>query len=81
MNRIRTLGRLIAMGWLTVSAPLTTYGEPFLPQQDKQVLERLSVKADDPVAREIRGLRAGLLQDPQNMDVAVSLARKLIERS
>lgn len=58
-----------------------TSGEPFLPQQDAQVLERLTVKAADPVAREIRTLRAGLLHDPQNVDVAVSLATRLIEQS
>jgi tetratricopeptide (TPR) repeat protein len=58
-----------------------TSGEPFLPRQDAQVLERLTVKAADPVAREIRTLRAGLLHDPQNVDVAVSLATRLIEQS
>ena len=58
-----------------------TFGEPFLPQQDAQVLEHLTVKATDPVAREIRALRASLLHDPQNVDVAVALATKLIEQS
>lgn len=58
-----------------------TFGEPFLPQRDDQVLERLTVKATDPVAREIRTLRASLLREPQNMDVAVALATKLIEQS
>ena len=58
-----------------------TFGEPFLPQQDAQVLERLTVKATDPAAREIRALREGLVHDPQNVDVAVALATKLIEQS
>ena len=58
-----------------------TSGEPFLPQQDTQVLEHLSVKSADPVAREIRALRASLLHDPQNVDAAVSLATRLIEQS
>jgi tetratricopeptide (TPR) repeat protein len=58
-----------------------TSGEPFLPQQDGQVLERLRVKSDDPFAREIRTLRAGLLHDPQNVDAAVALATRLIEQS
>ena len=71
MNRIRTLVWLIATGWLALSTPSLTSGEPFLPQQDEQVLEHLTVKATDPVAREIRALRASLLRDPQNMDVAV----------
>jgi tetratricopeptide (TPR) repeat protein len=58
-----------------------TFGEPFLPQQDVQVLEHLSVKADDPIAQQIRALRTGLVHVPQNIDVAVSLATKLIEQS
>ena len=81
MIGVRTLSWLIATGWLIFSAPSMTSGEPFLPQQDKQVLERLTVKATDPVAREIRALRASLLRDPQNVDVAVSLATTLIEQS
>jgi len=81
MNGVRTLGWFIAIGWLALSTPSITPGEPFLPQQDAEVLERLSVKSTDPVAREIKALRASLLYDPQNMDVAVSLATKLIEQS
>lgn len=68
------------MGWLALSAPSIAFGEPFVPQQDGQVLERLTVKAADPVAREIRTLRSNLLHDPQNLDVAVSLATRLIEQ-
>ncbi|MDN5941726.1 MAG: hypothetical protein L0H94_07570 [Nitrospira sp.] len=81
MNGIRILGRLIAMGWLALSAPSMASGEPFLPQRDDQVLERLTVKATDPVAREIKAMRVNLAHDPQNVDVAVSLATKLIEQS
>ena len=58
-----------------------TFGEPFLPQQDAQVLEHLSRKAADPAVREIRSLRARLVRDPHNVDVAVSLATRLIEQS
>jgi tetratricopeptide (TPR) repeat protein len=81
MIGIRTLGRLLIAGWLALSAPSITSGEPFLPQQDAQVLEHLTVKATDPVAREINSLRASLLRDPQNVDVAVALTTKLIEQS
>jgi tetratricopeptide (TPR) repeat protein len=81
MIGIPTLGRLVATGWLVLSAPSVTFGEPFLPQLDGQVLERLPVKATDPVARELKSLRASLLHDPQNVNVAVSLATKLIEQS
>ena len=81
MSRTRTLGWLIATGWLALSVPSVTSGEPFLPQQDTQVLERLSVKSADPVTREMRTLRATLLHDPQNVNVAVSLATRLVEQS
>ena len=81
MIGIRTLSWLIATGWLTFSAPSMTSGEPFLPQGDAQVLEHLTVKAADPAAREIRALRTGLLHDPQNLNVAIALATKLIEQS
>jgi tetratricopeptide (TPR) repeat protein len=81
MNGLRTLGWLMAIGCLALSQPYITFGEPFLPHRDEQVLERLTVKATDPVAREIRALRAGLLHDPQNIDVAVSLATRLIEQA
>ena len=81
MDGLRTLGWLIATGWLALSAPSVTSGEPFLPQEDTQVLERLTVKATDPIAREIKALRANLLRDPQNVDAAVALATRLIEQS
>ena len=50
MKGIRTLGWMITTGWFALSAPSMTSGEPFLPQQDTQVLEHLTVKAADPVA-------------------------------
>ncbi len=67
--------------WLALSQPSLTSGEPYLPQQDAQVLEHLTVKAADPVAREIRALRASLLRDPQNINAAVPLATRLIEQA
>jgi tetratricopeptide (TPR) repeat protein len=81
MNGIRTLGRLIVIGWFALSPPSLTFGEPFLPQQDAQVLERLSVNIADPVTREIRALRASLSRDSHNLDVAVPLATRLIEQA
>jgi predicted Zn-dependent protease len=72
---------MIATGWLALSIPSLTSGEPFLPQQDAQVLERVSVKAANPVAREISALRTSLVHDPQDIGVAVALATKLIEQS
>ncbi len=81
MDELRKMGCLMAIGWLALSLPSLASGEPFLPQQDAQVLERLSTNAADPVAREIRALRARLLRAPQNIDVAISLAIRLIEQA
>lgn len=81
MNGIQTLGLLIATGWFALSAPSMTSGEPFLPQGDAQVLERLTVKPTDPVAREIKALRASLSHDPHNVETAAALATRLIEQS
>jgi tetratricopeptide (TPR) repeat protein len=53
---------------------------PFSPQSDTQVLERLRERPLDPIARELRQLRAELNQSPQNLKLAVSLAKRYIEQ-
>ncbi|NEX60412.1 tetratricopeptide repeat protein [Noviherbaspirillum galbum] len=52
---------------------------PHAPASDDQVLERLPFRANDPVAREMSALRRALQKDPQNLDVAVKLARRYYE--
>ncbi len=54
---------------------------PFIPKSDDQVLERLRVNVNDAAARELRDLRAQLGQNPNNLKLAVTLARKYIERA
>jgi predicted Zn-dependent protease len=53
---------------------------PFIPQSDTQVLERLRDRPLDSVARELRQLRIELNQSPQNLKLAVSLAKRYIEQ-
>jgi tetratricopeptide (TPR) repeat protein len=53
---------------------------PFTPQSDSQVLERLRERPLDPIARELRQRRAELNQSPQNLKLAVSLAKQYIEQ-
>ncbi len=55
--------------------------EPFTPKDGGQVLETLRPTAFDPVAREIRELRARLAVDPANVPLACRLARRCIDRS
>ena len=52
---------------------------PYLPKDDATVLERLPVRASDPVGRELRRLRTTLAGDPRNLDVALELAARYFE--
>jgi len=54
--------------------------EPYRPTDDTQVLERLSFKATDPVARELDTLRTDLRRNPRNLESAVELATRYIEQ-
>jgi predicted Zn-dependent protease len=56
------------------------YSEPYRPTDDAQILERLSFNAADPVARELDSLRTDLRQNPRNLESAVKLAARYIER-
>jgi Tfp pilus assembly protein PilF len=49
---------------------------PFTPASDDQVLERLPSRAADPIARELRDLRQQLAQRPEDVELAVRLARR-----
>jgi hypothetical protein len=52
---------------------------PYLPRDDAEVLERLPVRASDPVMVELRQLRAALGANPQSADAATALARRYFE--
>lgn len=54
-------------------------GAPRLPQDDGAVLERLPVRATDPLARELRALRETALREPGNVEAAVRLARRYFD--
>ncbi|MDZ4854389.1 MAG: hypothetical protein SGJ26_05960 [Nitrospirota bacterium] len=78
MNGLRRFGWVPVATWLLLChAP--AHSEPYVPADDRQVLERLRVNSLDPAMREIRALRSGLSRDPQNLDVAVQLAARYIE--
>jgi len=64
---------------LTVGVALPAKGEPFLPQSDQQALERLPFAANDPVIRELRELRGRLKAEPDNLPLALKLARAYLE--
>jgi Tfp pilus assembly protein PilF len=54
---------------------------PFVPSDDRQVLERLPSGAAAPRMREMAALRQRLNADPRNADLAVQLARRYYEET
>jgi predicted Zn-dependent protease len=56
------------------------YCEPYRPTDDAQILERLSFKASDPVARDLDSLRIDLRRNPRQLESAVKLATRYIEQ-
>lgn len=78
MNRLFTI--VCMVGWFMVSHVDATYAEPYRPTDDTQVLQQLSFKASDPVARELDSLRTNLRGNPRNLESAVKLATRYIEQ-
>lgn len=62
----------LALASLAVAA----HAAPYVPTDDAAVLERLPVRPGDPVARELRQLRAELTANPRKRDTAVRLAER-----
>jgi hypothetical protein len=52
---------------------------PYIPQSDNEVLERLPFKASAAEGRELRQLRRALAEQPQNMELALALARRYFD--
>src|SRR3989441_11682339 len=52
---------------------------PYVPKDDATVLERLPVRPGDPIARELRQLRAELAANPRKRETAVRLAERYFE--
>lgn len=80
MIRAQSLTLIAALGWFTLSHVGTGCSEPYRPMDDAQVLERLSFKASDPLARKFETLRADLRHNPRHLDSAVELATRYIEQ-
>src|SRR5260221_5317625 len=64
--------RALALASLAVAV----HAAPYVPTDDAAVLERLPVRPGDPVARELRQLRAELTANPRKRDTAVQLAAR-----
>lgn len=61
-------------------AGVTASAAPYKPQSDSVVLETLPFRPTDPLARELKELRADLQRNPRNVETAVKLARRYYEQ-
>ncbi len=64
---------------LLLAVATSAAGAPYIPSDDSLVLERLPVRASDPVAAELRRLRAEAAAAPSDPAPAVRLARRYFE--
>ena len=80
MSIIRTYTIGTVTDWLRAFAlasfAITAYAAPYIPKEDSVVLEHLPVRPGDPVARELRQLRAELSANPRKRDTALRLAER-----
>jgi len=70
------LAVLALTGWLRVAA-----GAPYVPPSDDQVVERLALRASDPVARQLSTLRSAWRNDPTDVAAATQLARAYLDQA
>lgn len=68
--------RLIAALSCGLACAVGAVAAPFVPRADAEVLERLPLRPDDPVQREIGALRRQVAADPLKAEAAVALARR-----
>jgi Tfp pilus assembly protein PilF len=64
---------------LALCAVPLAHAVPFVPSDDKQVLETLPFSPRDPAMRELQILRVRQMQQPNSIPVAVQTARRYIE--
>jgi hypothetical protein len=80
MSTTRTYTIGTVTDWLRVfalaSLAITGHAAPYIPKDDSVVLEHLPVRPGDPVARELRQLRAELAANPRKRDTALRLAER-----
>jgi tetratricopeptide (TPR) repeat protein len=70
---------LVRLAVFVFAAVTPVTGAPFIPESDSQVLEHLPCTANDPAMRELRTLRDGLKNEPDNLPLALGLARRYLE--
>jgi thioredoxin-like negative regulator of GroEL len=66
---------LLRIALIAVLAGNAARAAPYVPESDNQILERLPFAANDPVNRRLGALRGKLQQQPDNLPLALTLAR------
>lgn len=79
MNEMR-IKSIAAMLLLTTCAAWPAHAAPYIPDNGAQVIERLPSR-NDPALRELKRLRAELAANPNNLALAVDLARRYISQA
>jgi tetratricopeptide (TPR) repeat protein len=64
---------------LTAGLSVPTVAAPFVPNSDGQVLKRLPFAPSDPVMRDLRALHGQLRNEPENLPLALRVARGYLE--
>lgn len=70
------LPRCCAVFGMLFCSATAVFATAHIPASDATVLERLPFKPNDPIARELAGMRAGLQRNPRDLEVAVKLAQR-----
>src|SRR5262245_26052567 len=80
MSTIRTYTIGTVTDWLRAAAlpslAVAAYAAPYVPKDDSVVLEHLPVRPSDPIARELKQLRAELAANPRRRATAIRLAER-----
>ncbi len=69
---------LVAACW-TLGVTTTGHAAPFLPRNEREVLERVPLRRGDPAGEEIVALRAALARDPADVTTATEIAGRYLE--
>ena len=67
------------VAFLALTWTRTLYAAPFIPVDPNQVLEKLPLAAVDPQTRELQGLRRQLATRPDDLKLALRVARRNLE--
>jgi len=69
--------KLVTTAGFAIAMLANAHAVPYIPANGNEVLEHLPSR-NDPAQREIKGLRAQLAANPQDLDVAIELSRRYI---